>query len=435
MNPVEKELQKLNAQWEAFMASDKPIFHWSLKTDAQQLAKTFIRYKEQTPESLTDMTIGLPVDFFSASDYGYALASALQEAIIAGIAVAETDDMAMEALPSWQSLDIKRYPYGFRALFAVCEQCIQLYGQAYDTLTLAMLPQQVSDPEAYSRWWAECCRICRDYTLRPQKLRLVVFDSQITPFLADIAHDHPDLVYHDTDNTNMKAALAQVVDEANDGSPGAVLRKHLFEMNYAMGEQNRTVLEQHAQQALAIAEQHELVDMLATTLLIRAAAYLNLQCFDLSISDYRQAQSHAAKGKEAQVPGCDKLLLQAVLCEGTAHFTKGDFIEAAFAYQRAAPIGEALSEKLMTMEAWRMAAFSFERAKDKNKAWQSGRHALVVAETMDEKERSASTLSYVGEGLLRVAPDYDAEKSVITRMRQLLGDDWQQVAKPEVAAC
>ena len=80
-NPFEIELEKLDEQWEAFIDSELPIFHWVFTPDDSQLALTFIKVKEQLDEKNPHLFIHLNSEFDSAENFGHQLAIEMNQLI------------------------------------------------------------------------------------------------------------------------------------------------------------------------------------------------------------------------------------------------------------------------------------------------------------------------------------------------------------------
>jgi hypothetical protein len=164
--------------------------------------------------------------------------------------------------------------------------------------------------------------------------------------------------------------------------------------------------------------------MTTTVLLTRAGGLLNFQKFPLAIADYKQAQMFAQLGIENKIPGCEKLLLQALLFEGTALFLADQLTPAAKAYEVAALKAEEFSDLWVALEAWRMAAFVSERLNQTTPAWQFATQALDVGKKMADEERAQSTLGFVGQAMLRLSANQQTKNDINTTFSELLGADW-----------
>lgn len=159
-------------------------------------------------------------------------------------------------------------------------------------------------------------------------------------------------------------------------------------------------------------------------MLTRAAGYLSLQAYEPALADYRNAQLIAAQGAQENIPGCNKLQLQAMICEGTCLFSAERFAEAAIAYAKGAQFAEQQQDSMLTLEGWRMASFSMERLKEKQPAWEYAMKALDAGRKMDQERRSQSTLPFVGQALLRLSPNGEIDKQIKSSFAELLGADW-----------
>ncbi|MCR6653303.1 MAG: hypothetical protein NVV73_18225 [Cellvibrionaceae bacterium] len=249
-------------------------------------------------------------------------------------------------------------------------------------------------------------------------------DNAEKPFLSQTITQNGDVALSQTPPLNFNAAARAVAEQANDGSDSGQFRLHLLDMNNAIGEQDRGKLEKSSAAALAITEKNQWLDMWTTTLMTRGGGWLNFKVFDLAVKDYRQAQQIALQGIEKQTPGCEKLLLQAMLFEGTAYFMANYLEHAAKAYQNAAKKAEELKDSWMCLEAWRMASLSMERFKKTDIAWQFANQAFAVGRGMKPEEREQSTLAFVGQAMLRISPNGQVKAEVKNAFDRMLGEDW-----------
>jgi hypothetical protein len=208
---------------------------------------------------------------------------------------------------------------------------------------------------------------------------------------------------------------------------------HLLDMNNAIAEKDKTKLEQASAAAIPLAEKNQWMDMWATALMTRAGGWLNFKMFDLAAKDYRLAQTVAAQGMEKNIPGCNKLYLQAILFEGSAYFMANYLEHAAKAYQNAAQKADAQKDSWICLEAWRMASLSMERHKQNDPAWQFANKALEVGRKMKPEEREQSSLGFVGQAMLRISPNNAVKSEVKNAFAQLLGENWLENMESPVA--
>lgn len=435
-NPFEKALEKLDEQWEDFIDSDLPIFHWVFVPDDGQLALTFVKVKEQLDEKNPHLFIHLNTEFIQLDEFGHQLAAEMDQLIREGIDDAlipdDTDDTTADNPLVWTTPDLESCRSGFQVFFRTCNTAIKAFGDYVHSVTLVITPNAIEDNKTYVEWWRQCCDIHTQFTW-PTLLKLVVFDTHQESALAALAQKRSQHIHSVMAPPGMQQAIQEVLKEADDGSPGAQLRQHMVSLQQAAGKQDQAALESHATQAVGIAQQQGWFDMWVAVLLTRAAGYLNIQRFEQALTDYRAAQSIARQGEEASVAGCGKLLVQATVCEATCLFSMEYFEEAALVYARAAQTAQERDDLFLSLESWRMASFCMERKKENKQAWNYAKNSLEISRLMDAQQRTQSTLPFLGQAMIRLSPTAEVRKQVKTTFDELLNDDWleqvQQVAK------
>lgn len=428
-NPIQRELEKLNEQWEEFISSKLPILRWHFSADDTELAFGFIKTKEQMDEKNPELFIHLHSGFHAAETFSYALAEEMNQMIADGIADAELEEAESQSpattVHDWATPNLSDCRTGYNALFRSCVHALNAFEEYIHYLVIIVTPTEVKNRDAYTEWWNKCCEINSRYRW-PDNLKIVFFDIEKESPLAALAREKPQDMHSMDAPVDMNAAIQGVLKEADDGSPNAAFRNMTVELQKAVGKQDKPAMEKLSAAAIALAQEHHWLDMWVVTLLTRAAGYLGLQAYDLALADYRNAQIISAQGEQENVPGCNKLQLQARICEGTCLFSAGRFEEAANAYAQGAQLAETQQDSLMTLEGWRMASFCTERAGFKKIAWEYGMKALDTGSKMEEQERAHSTLPFLAQALLRLSPNGDIDQHIKQRFNQLLGEDWQQ---------
>ncbi|MDF3012289.1 MAG: hypothetical protein K0Q78_493 [Cellvibrio sp.] len=426
-NPIQQELEKLDEQWEDFTSSKLPLFHWYFSPDDIQLGLTFVKVKEQLDEKNPELFIHLHSEFEEIDSFGRALAEEMNHMIEDGINDAGLEE-AQENVPpttihQWIKPELTTCTSGFNCIFRSCKHALDSFGDYVHNLVLVITPARIKDHSQYTQWWAECCDIHSRYNW-PKNLKLVVFDTDKNSTLATLVREQPTHIHSADAPVNMAAAIQAVLHEADDGSPNAKFRQHTVDLQQAVGKRDKSAIESLSAAAIALAEQHHWLDMWAVTLLTRAAGYLSLQAYDAALMDYRSAQLVSTQGEQENVPGCNKLQLQAIICEGTCLFSAERFDEAAIAYARGAQLAEQQGDFMLTLEGWRMASFSMERLKEKKSAWDYAMKAVEAGRKMDESARAQSTLPFLGQALLRLSPNNDIDKQIKLSFTEMLGDGW-----------
>lgn len=419
-NAIQKEVAKLDQHWQEFTAGDHAILHWMVKTTDVALANAFVKVKERFDQKNGEWFIQLTSEFSGLHTFAGDLANELSKLMDEGLAEVYGDTLLVD----WRKINLNEAQSGFHALFIVCGEILRLFGDKFETLTLVISPTAVEKPQDYVKWWELACDIRRNYRQWDPKLKLLVLDRAEKPFLAKSFANNTDVALSQTPPLDFNGAARAIAEQANDGSDSGQFRVHLLDLNNAIGEQNKKKIDQASIAALALAEKNSWFDMWTTVLMTRAAGWLNLKVFDQAVKDYRQAQQVAIRGIDQQMPGCDKLLLQAMLFEGTAYFL-ADYLEhAAKAFVGAAKKAEELDDAWVRLEGWRMASLSMENQKQKETAWQYASQALTVGREMQPETRQQSTLAFVGQAMLRLSPNSQVKSEVKNAFDRLLGEEW-----------
>jgi tetratricopeptide (TPR) repeat protein len=431
-NPVQQEMVKLDEQWEEFTSSKLPLFRWYFSTDDIQLGLGFIKVKEQLDEKNPELFIHLHGEFEEGDSFGRSLAEEMNQMIADGISdagIEEAEEKKSAAtIHKWQSPSLDDCTNGFNCIFRSCKFALDAFGDYVHNIVLVITPSRIKNSAKYTQWWAKCCEIHSRYNW-PENLKLVFFDTDKNSALAVLARENQDHIYSADAPVDMNATIQAILDDVDDGSPNAKFRQYTVDLQKAVGKQDKAAFEKLSAAAILIAEYHQWFDMWVVTLLTRAAGYLGLQDYDGALNDYRAAQLIAVQGEKKNVPGCNKLQLQAMICEGTCLFSAGRFEEATAAYVKGAQLAESQADLLLTLEGWRMASFCMERAKAPKIAWEHGIKALEAGDKMDEQGRENSTLPFLGQALLRISPSGEVSQHIKQRFDKLLGEGWLQRAE------
>lgn len=439
MNAIEQELTILAQQWDEFIVGEQPILHWLIKSADSLLVNTFVKVKEQFEEDTGSWFIQLTCPFVSSETFGFHLAAEFNQLIAGGLEEADEEEAEAEiaaqasSVEPWQAYDISQAQSGFHALIASINSVLELFATNIEQLTLVINPVEIKQQSGFEQWWEQACLLGVNVASWPAKLKFLAIDNFTQPILTDVLAKYPYAALSQTPPINLNAAAKAVAEQTHDGSDAARLRLLFLEMNSAITDQDKNALNDSCEQALIITQNNQWPDMTTTALLIRGGGLLNFKQFTLAVKDYQQAQLFAAIGIENKIPGCDKLLLQALLFEGTAYFLGNQLEPAAKAYEAAAVKACEFEDFWIALEAWRMAAFVSERLNQTTAAWQFATAALEIGKKMAEEERQHTTLGFVGQAMLRLSNNQQAKNEINTVFSELLGNDWLKTLESAVA--
>lgn len=435
-NAIEKEIDKVENQWEDFVASSVPILRWLVTPGANQIVSTFIQMQEHMGDTVSDFFLPLFSPLKKPASFAFELAQEINARMEASREIVEQESGQPFA---WVSPDTSACQNSYLAL-SMCGQCvIDAFGNGFENLVLVIRPSEVSTASGWREWWQGMAYFASDKTRWPERIKLVFFDDEKQAQLTKVAQDNKASMASMVPPVDLKGAMTQIFAEADDGSPGAKYRQHFVALHHAIEENDLATVERESLAALAIAGKHRWYELWVAVLLNRASAYLSNQRFDEALADYHEAQRFAKMGADEGNLGCDKIGLQAFLSEAGAWLLQQKLPQATRVYQQCAKLAEEIGETFFHMDSWRMVSFCQERQKLKAEAWQSGLNALDAAEGLEPDMRKNSTLPYVGDALMRLAPNAEEKTRADKLLRAYLGDQWRErIAQPEKkteAAC
>lgn len=425
-NPVAKQFEKLDEQWQEFLDSDKPVFHWKIPADSYQLLNSWVKLKESFDEKNPDLFAHIALPFSDTEKFAWDVAFEFNGMIKDGL-----DDSIPEGGEdcTWHAPNPQNMQNGFDMLLASAMVVLDEFGDCLESLTMVIAPTPIKESEAYTRWWQRIGEINTVYKDWPEKLKLLVFDHARQPFLQPVADTYSDFFYSVVASVDYTGALNKVLDEADDGSDAAKVRKNLFEMQNAIAESNGEKLKNSRKIALPLAKGNGWFDIATTINLTCAAGLMSWKHYDSALKEYANAQSNATRGRQENIPGCEKLLLLGLLNESTCLYLKGDLLPAAERYETTAQLANEIQDDWTELEAWRMGSFCCEQAGQKQRAWSLATRALELGRGLESEKREQTTLPFVGQAMLRMSPNSNVEREVDDAMIELLGKDWQENIK------
>jgi hypothetical protein len=385
--------------------------------------EAFFLVEEHESGSLPDLFVRLTTPFREPARYGLELVDALSahhEAVRGELLEAGAD-------ASWRA---PRQPRGRDSVGALVDAAASFHAHhqpLFRHLVLVLLPESVSSPREWAQWLEQAVQ-----RLEPAGVRLVCFDDPDGLMLAGLARTQARRVRTHVPQLDMGRTLEEVSTMAGGLDTPAGRYRHLFvQLGRAIKAKDLPRASELASEAVQLAQQQGWGHLVIATWFALGSGYFAVKDNVAAIRTYRQAESAAADAHARQEAYGLGLLLKARLALGTALIMAAAHVRAATVYEGAAPLAEQLGDPRMLMECWRMAAYCHEFARAHDASWDCGLKALAVAQKLDDETRRTSTLSYVGEGLLRLTRTGKYRHhgpAIEQQMKKLLGPDWRPVA-------
>ena len=427
-NAIESRIEDLDEAWNSFAEAAEPrLLCWSVDSDSLQLVEGWVRLQCDGDGALPDFFIRLESAFTAPGAYGFLLLeeirSQVEEARAALVEEGEGE------LLQWEVPGVYDGDTDVVALVRACASLQASLAERVLKLGVVIAPTEVGDPASWEYWLRTLVRAGV-----PESVRFLVLDSAEFPMLAGLPDAEPVLVAGAPVDLDMAGARAELAAAAATDDPGSQFRVHFVDLTNALGKNDLGAAHDAAQRALAIAGEHGWLAMQVVVYTALGSGYLNGGHTDHAITAYQSARQVAVAAGEAGDPSAPKLIVQGWLGEGGALVSAGRFTEAAAVYMQGAQAAGEGQDPMMALESWRMAAYCHEQAGDADSAWACGHTALEAGEQIDPGMRSASTLPFVGQGLLRVTREgaYAGQVDAVhARMTTLLGPDWESAVAME----
>lgn len=427
-NAVEERLATLAARWLAFTdESDATALRWLVASESVPMADAFVTVEAGEAGTLPDLFVRFEEPFAAGERYGAGLAARLAADIAeAEEAEAPGGDGAAPA-PPWQPPP----PHGDDALdfAAACASFAAHHAGVFDHVAVVLAPAAVDDEAAFGRWLHLVVRADL-----PRTVRLLLIDRADAPRYDALVAAEPQRVLSEPVDLDMAAAYVALAAAGNPADPGVQYRQHFVAMTGALGKGDARGGQRHADAALGVAAaQSGAPGWAAMEVAVHVALgsfALGAKALDDALACFRSARTAAERAAVAAEPASDALVVQTRMGEALALLSAERWAEAGVLYQGTAPLAVARGDATLALECWRMASYCFEQIGRGDFAWAAGLRAIETAEPMDMGARRATTLPYVGQGMLRVAetPDFrGGGPGVRASMATLLGPDWEDL--------
>lgn len=394
LNPVERRLIDLCNQWEEFRThTAKRLLVWRVPDNAGRLLQCFFEVqKYETLYSTGDLFIVFDATFENSIQYSRALKEAL-----AGQYEASREDLKQQGItPDWQFT-----PEQFSDSATGFIQSLSAFGSKHhkiiDHLVAVLLPRSVADDNAFAAW----LRRALDAGI-PERLRLVVIDFMETPRLAGLVDAGHERLYVDIPPIDALAMAQETFAQEGGMGPAAVFRNFLMGLVTLIDKGSADQVKAKAVDAFAFARKQHWADQEVAIALLVAGACLKEKHFDEAIEIYERARQTALQTVATGHPAGQKLVLQTWFGEAVGHLAAGDTLRAAACYDQAASVARGVPDLVLTIEAFRMAAFCHARLGNRDAAVERGVHALDVGQRLKPEVRGMTTLPLAAVDLLRV---------------------------------
>lgn len=427
LNPVERRLALLCEDWLAFRADPAlRLLVWQVPDDALRLVQCFVQaQKHDLPYASRDLFIAFDVPFEHSLQYARALKEQLQ-----GQYQASAGELAAQGIPADWMFEPQAVPDTAAAMAA-----LRSFGAGHHArmghLAAVLMPAAVAQPGHWCDWLLRALE-----TSLPERLRLVVLDSQDQPRLGSLTPQRDARIRVSRPALHGLAMAQETFAQETTVGPAGTFRQMLMGVMALIETGSVAQVQAQAATALAFARQQGWPDQQVVLHILLAGALLKASRHAEAVQAYQRARQAAEQAMAAGHPAGAKLVVQTWFGEAGARLAAGDDAEAAACYDAAAPVALADRNPLLALEAWRMGAFCHARRNDPAAAVERGRQALALGARLQPQARCSSTLPLAALDLLRLLGPTPVQQiaQVQARMQRQLAALAQRAEQDAAAA-
>lgn len=421
-NPITRRLDVMQEKWMEFEAvPDLRIGRWLLENNEVDMISGLLAVENTEAAKLSSFLLRYETSFTGPDAYPGALISDFWNFLHSEEAQKDLEeaniDISQVRLPEEKGTDSwLRLMASFAEVFPDPEAKIIAY----------LAPSEKKDISAWKTWLSEL--IQRPF---PKRVRIMLMDTVEMPEYDDLQNDFPDRFHTIKPNLDMEGAMQEILDEASKDypdDPGFAYQKKMVAMANEVTKKRMAEAESLAKEALQITEARQWPHLAVSVFMVLGNGYLRVNDVDRSIANFEKAREKARITAETDPQAGKHMEVQTIFGLAGCHMGKNDYKGAAAVYLEGCPVAGEIPSNNMSLECYRMAAYCFEFEKDYQPAWENYQKALEVGKEMTDEEKKSSTLAYVGDGLLRMAPKVGEgrqQKDIEADMAALLGENWK----------
>jgi hypothetical protein len=394
---IATRLDALHEQWAEFIDSGASILRWCVRADEVRMLDAFVRLESHEHGGRLPGLFIRIVEPCDGPDYGRAVAHEIASQWTAAEAAAEIEASV------WDPVLVGPSANGVADLAALLDSLHASLAELMDYVVLVLTPTLIADGDT---WMIFLGRLALQ--LGPA-VNILVLDDTDAPALEPLADALGPKLLTRTAGLDMPSAyLSLAKAAATRDHPGSRFRIAFTSLCVAARSEDLATVEHHAADAMQAAGAADAPALAVAVALARGHVLQRFDDIEGAVSTFDAARVGAASSPPELAA---KLELICVLARGAALVQGGEFARAAQTYREAATLASS-DDPPACVEAWRMASYCHEHARDGELAWAAGQEALAVADELAPEQRRHSTLAYLGAALISLAERIHPEQVV-----------------------
>ena len=393
-NPVERCLLKLCDHWSVFRSDpSKRLLIWQADANAIRFFQCFFEVqKHPTDYTVGDLFIVFDTPFQNTIQYSRELKESL-----AGQYEASRDDLIQQGIrPDWQ-FQPEAIPDSADGFVRSLKSFGSKHHERIGHLVAVLMPGDVADNDRFASWLTRILD-----TGCPERMRFVVIDSLETPRLNQLSASGNEQIRFDAPKIDSLTTAQETFAQESVAGPAGTFRNLLIGLMALVEKSSADAVKIKAADALKFACKQKWADQEVVIANLVAGAMLKEKRFSESLEGYQFARQAAKRATADGHPSGGQLELQTWFGEAGVHLAAGDLEKAVKCYDQAAVLSQQISNPILSIEAFRMAAFCLARMNEPEPAVQRGWNALKLGQSLKSDARAMTTLPFAAIDLLRV---------------------------------
>lgn len=418
-NPVERRF--MLAHEDALAFAEQPqakLFYWQANEDDLHLLNTYFQVQQENG----CCTMQFTDDFTSGDKY----AALIAQNIINFYDQRRDGSLAQGIEADWQVPEKENGTTETQYLLQIAHSLMQHHPDIFPGFLWVFSPGNLKSLSKTESWLDELLTETLSGEWASDRIRFVVYTME-TDLFTKLSDSHPQAVYRVNGQYHCENVPREMIAESNERGDSGKFRRLFVELTETLKNNDPQRLENLSKAALAITNNARWFDQSVVVHLIGGAAYLKWQDKPRSLQAYGEALTSAEQAKEEGHPAGNKLIVNALFGICSVYYMNKEYDVAASYYDRIPEFSLADADYILTVEADRMRAECWHKAKSPANAFSAAFDGIDAGLNMEQELRKQSSLPilthwlYKHIGLTNLRYGEMREKFAL-----LYGDDWEQ---------
>ena len=420
-NVIQQRLEMLQAHYHAFSLDENAqICLWQIEAAEIQMIESFFRNESTVFASSPDLFLKFERPFHQKSTYARSLFDELVEHVTDYRSEPADHKVKINWQPRLWSRTQQSQPDFF---FVNLSEFAKGIEELEDKVLAYLAPPEVLDFKKLEDWLIDILEIGL-----PSNLQIMLVDFVDNPQFSKLSKAFPKKVKTIVPQLQMQQAMKEIAMAAGGNSPGAHFQNHFIDLTHAAAKGNMEKVERASNKAMQIAIEQGWTHLQIAVLTTVGSAWMGKNEFKKALKEFESAENIARDALRREEDTASRLLSNCLFSKGTIFVHLKQHSKGAKVYEEIVPLLEKQEDTYMTMEAWRMAAYCFEKGLNYSKAIECNEKAMQLANQLEEEQRQNSTLPFIAAALIRLnkrRASFGKADDIEEEMRKIYGADWR----------